>query len=93
MQLSLQAVVFNAIFQRELTEALDVPIFTSSLLQVPFVHSIISPNKSIAVITAKKAALKEKHLRAVGITPDIKIEIFGMEDSPEWNKIFTRSGG
>jgi len=80
---------FNAVFQRELALALNVPVFTSSLLQVPFVRGIISPRKSIAVITAKKAALKERHLRAVGITDDMKIEIFGMEESPEWNKIFT----
>jgi len=80
---------FNAVFQRELAFAMDVPVFTSSLLQVPFVRGIISPRKSIAVITAKKAALKERHLRAVGITDDMKIDIFGMEESPEWNKIFT----
>lgn len=80
---------FNAVFQRELALALNVPVFTSSLLQVPLVRGIISPRKSIAVITAKKAALKERHLRAAGITDDMKIDIFGMEESPEWNKIFT----
>ncbi len=80
---------FNAIFHKELTEALDVPVFTSSLLQVPFVHGIISPSKTVAIITAKKAALREEHLHAVGITPDIKVEILGMENSYEWNKIFT----
>lgn len=79
---------FNAVFHKELIAALDVPVFTSSLLQVPFVHSLISPDKTIAVITAKKAALKEEHLRTVGITPDIKVEIYGLENSPEWNKIF-----
>src|SRR5665647_163291 len=29
---------FNAIFQKELAEALDVPVFTSALLMVPFVQ-------------------------------------------------------
>ena len=81
---------FNAIFQRELSAALPVPVFTSSLLQLPFVNSFLAPGKSTAVITAKKRALKGEHLRAVGITPEMKVEIFGMEDSPEWNKIFTR---
>ncbi|PKO57810.1 MAG: aspartate/glutamate racemase family protein, partial [Betaproteobacteria bacterium HGW-Betaproteobacteria-18] len=32
---------FNAIFQNELADALDVPVFTSSLLQVPLAQKII----------------------------------------------------
>jgi len=79
---------FNAIFQKELADALDVPVFTSSLLQVPMVHHILGRNKHIGVITAKKAALRNEHLEAVGITPEMPVEIFGMEECPEWNKIF-----
>ncbi|AER65901.1 glutamate racemase [Thermovirga lienii DSM 17291] len=79
---------FNAIFQRELTDSLDVPVFTSSLLQVPMVFHTLGRNKHIGVITAKKAALREEHLRAVGITSEMPVEIFGMEECPEWNKIF-----
>lgn len=82
---------FNAIFQKDLSSALDVPVFTSSLLQVPLVHKMLGPGRSIAVITAKKSALKVEHLRAVGITADIKLNILGMENSSEWNKIFTAS--
>ena len=80
---------FNAIFQKELASSLDVPVFTSSLLQVPLVHKMLGPDRSIAVITAKKSALKLEHLRAAGITADIRPNILGMENSPEWNKIFT----
>ncbi|HCD71805.1 aspartate/glutamate racemase family protein [Thermovirga lienii] len=79
---------FNAIFQRELADSLDVPVFTSSLLQVPMVFHTLGRNKHIGVITAKKAALREEHLRAVGITSEMPVEIFGMEECPEWNKIF-----
>ncbi|NLD05301.1 MAG: aspartate/glutamate racemase family protein [Synergistaceae bacterium] len=80
---------FNAIFQEKLASSLEVPVFTSSLLQVPLVHKMLGPDRSIAVITAKKSALKIEHLRAAGITVDIKLNILGMENSPEWNKIFT----
>lgn len=78
---------FNALFQRELARSLDVPVFTSSLLQVPLVSSLIG-GKTVAVITAKKRALKEEHLRAVAIAPSLPLEIIGMEEAPEWNKIF-----
>lgn len=80
---------FNAVFQKELASALDIPVFTSSLLQVPYLRNVLPENKSIAVITAKKTALKKEHFDAVGITNDAKIAVFGMESSPEWNKIFT----
>lgn len=79
---------FNAIFQRELADALDVPVFTSSLLQVPFVQRTLGKEREIGVLTAKKAALKEAHFRAVGITPDMPVRTFGLEECSEWNKIF-----
>lgn len=79
---------FNAIFQKKLTEALDVPVFTSSLLQVPFAHQLISHKKKVGIITAKKAALRKEHLTLAGITGSMKNEILGMETCAEWNKIF-----
>lgn len=36
---------FNAIFQKKLADALDVPVFTSSLLQVPYMQQIIGTKK------------------------------------------------
>jgi hypothetical protein len=83
---------FNAVFQKELKEALSgypVQVFTSSLLQVPMISMFLGRNEKIGVITAKKPALKEEHLRSVGITPDMNVEIFGMDERCEWNKIFT----
>lgn len=79
---------FNAIFQKELADALNVPVFTSSLLQVPFVHRTLGKGRAIAVLTAKKTALREEHFRAVGITPDMPVKTFGLDECPEWNKIF-----
>ncbi len=80
---------FNAVFQRELASALDVPVFTSSLLQVPMIHTMLGTEAGVGVITAKKAALKKEHLEAVGIHEGIPLYIFGLEDRPEWSKIFT----
>lgn len=80
---------FNAVFQKELAEALDIPVFTSSLLQVPYLRNVLPENKSIAVVTAKEAALKKEHFDAVGIAENMKVVVLGMENSPEWNKIFT----
>ncbi|MFA5622165.1 MAG: aspartate/glutamate racemase family protein [Thermovirgaceae bacterium] len=80
---------FNAIFQKELASSLDVPVFTSSLLLVPLVHAMLGPKAEIGVITAKKAALRKEHLEAVGIHEEIPLRLFGLEECPEWGKIFT----
>jgi hypothetical protein len=78
---------FNAIFQKELASSLEVPVFTSSLLQVPLVHAMLGPKAEIGVITAKKAALKKEHLEAVGIHEEVPLRVFGLEKCPEWGKI------
>ena len=80
---------FNAVFQRELASELDVPVFTSSLLQVPFVQQVVGERGEVAVITAHKAALKPGHLEAVGITKTEGLHVFGLEECPEWGKMFT----
>lgn len=80
---------FNAIFQQQLADALDVPVFTSSLLQVPLVHAMLGQGKEIGVITAKKAALHRDHRKAVGISESVPVRILGLEECPEWGKIFT----
>jgi len=80
---------FNAIFQEELADAVDVPVFTSSLLQVPFVQKMIGFRGEVAVITAKAAALKPEHLAAAGITRTDNVHVHGLEKCTQWSKIFT----
>lgn len=82
---------FNAIFQEEMAAALDVPVFLSSLLQVPFVQAIVGKNKAVGVVTAKKDSLTKEHLRQCGIGEDVNTVIIGLEHNPEWNKLFDGS--
>ena len=82
---------FNAIFQEEMAAALDVPVFLSSLLQVPFVQTIVGKNKAVGVVTAKKDSLTKEHLRQCGIGDDVNTVVIGLEHNPEWNKLFDGS--
>lgn len=79
---------FNAVFQRELAAAAGVPVFTSSLLQVPFVRQINGPKSEICIITANAAALSPTHLTSVGIASQDSLHILGIEQCPEWNRMF-----
>ena len=79
---------FNAIFQEALANAVDIPVFPSSLLQVPFAQALVGRDRAVGVITASASSLSEKHLRACGITDEMHPIVMGLENAPEWSKIF-----
>ncbi len=75
---------FMALFQRQIREAVNIPVFMSSLLQIPFVHQIITPGKKVAVITANSKSMTQEHFLNVGVTPEIPLVVAGMEACPEF---------
>lgn len=79
---------FNAILQQELASVLDVPVFTSSLLQIPFVRMMLGPEKEIAVITASGSSLTRRHFECAGVHDVRGLQVLGLEDNAQWNKIF-----
>ncbi len=80
---------FNAIFQAELASALSIPVFTSSLLQVPMVQRMIGPQAEVCIVTANAGALRPEHLSAVGITRTTGLRVVGLEPCTEWRRMFT----
>ncbi|MEP6972031.1 MAG: aspartate/glutamate racemase family protein [Betaproteobacteria bacterium] len=79
---------FNAIFQEELASAVGLPVFTSSLLQVPMVQRMLGPNSEVCVVTANAGALRGEHLRAAGIERTDGLHIVGLEQCSEWRRMF-----
>ncbi|MBC2705278.1 aspartate/glutamate racemase family protein [Desulfobacula sp.] len=73
---------FMALFQQEVAQSLDIPVFLSSLLQIPFIHQITG--KKVGIITANATCLQPKHFTSTGINDDIPIVIAGMENQPEF---------
>lgn len=71
---------YFAFFQRDVSAAVDIPVFMSSLLQVPFIRQVISPKKKVGIVCAQKQFLSEQHLINVGIDPQSGIEIAGAQD-------------
>jgi len=69
---------FSAVFHRELADAVDVPVFSSSLMQLGLVQSMLRTGQKVGVITADAESLTEAHFRGVGMQ-DVPKEIIGME--------------
>ena len=76
---------YLAMFQAELAAAVDVPVFTSSLMQVPFVHAMLKPNQKVGIITIDAQALSRKHLEAAGAA-SVPHVIAGTEDEQEFSR-------
>ena len=57
---------FLVLFQRELSEALPVPVWTSSLLLLPELQAALPPGRRVGVITIDADSLGRAHLHAAG---------------------------
>lgn len=71
---------YFAYFQKDVAGYVDVPVFMSSLLQVPFIQQLIGPKKSVGIVCAQKRFLQEEHLENVGIDLNSNYVIAGAED-------------
>jgi Asp/Glu/hydantoin racemase len=60
---------FLSLFQAELTAACEVPVATSSLMQVPLVERLLPPGKRVGIITISADSLSPDHLAAAGVDP------------------------
>lgn len=79
-------------FQREIAAQVQVPVFTSSLLQVPLAQQIVGPQKLVGILVAESYYLTDQHLEAVGIEIGTNYVISGAMDDgkcPEFNHLWT----
>ena len=78
---------FMARFQNQIAAELHIPVFLSSLLQLPLVRLMHGEKASIGVLTASRQALTPAHF-ANCATPMESVHIRGMEGNPEfWETI------
>ena len=82
---------FMALFQREVSDAVDVPVFLSSLLQIPFIYQI--KKQKIGIITADSKSLTPEHFISVGVNKEIPLLIGGMEDQKEFREAILEEKG
>jgi hypothetical protein len=71
---------YLALFQRELQAAVGATMLSSSLLQVPWVASLLPAGQTVGILTMEARSLTPDHLSAVGVTPDMGVAVVGMEE-------------
>ena len=71
---------YFAYFQQEIAANVDVPVFMSSLLQVPWAQQLVGPDLVVGLFASGRKYIRQKHLDAVGIQPDSNYVMRGIED-------------
>ena len=56
-------------YQKDIADAVNIPVFTSSLLQLPFIQPTISSKKKAVILTPLKERMTEEYLSNFGIQP------------------------
>jgi hypothetical protein len=79
-------------YQKEAAAALDVPVFLSSLMQVPLIIQSLKPDQKVGILCAVKDSLTPKMLESCGITDQSRIAIAGAQDIPEFQNILQYEG-
>lgn len=64
-------------FQKRLAAETDLPVFISSMLQVPWAQQIIRPDQTVGLLVSHTDAVTPAHLAAVGIQPDSNFVLRG----------------
>lgn len=82
---------FMALFQQQVAAELDIPVLLSSLLQIPFIHTITG--RPVGILTADASALTPRHFEGVGVSADIPVRVMGLEDCEEFSSAILREKG
>lgn len=80
---------FLSLFQRELAAAVNVPVATSSLMQVPWVQATLPPGKRVGVVTVSAATLTPAHLEAASVPLDTPVA--GTENGREFFRVLIKA--
>jgi Asp/Glu/hydantoin racemase len=80
---------FLSLFQQELSAAVNVPVATSALMQVPWVQATLPPGKRVGIVTVSKATLTPRHLEAANVPLDTPIA--GTENGQEFFRVLIKA--
>jgi len=79
-------------YHRQVADALDIPVALSSLVQVPWVRSLLRPRQKIGVLTADQSSISERMLKSCGIDDPGLLVVKDLRHAPEFSAILEYRG-
>lgn len=86
---------YMAVYQRIVQEAVEIPVFLSSLFQLPVVLSMLRPDRKVAVVVADDTSVRPILFDSAGI-PDAQRErlvVCGAQRTPHFDEVMMRESG
>src|SRR5216683_7958403 len=80
---------FLSLFQKEIAAAVNVPVATSSLMQVPWVQATLPPGKRVGLVTVSGSTLTPAHLQGAGVPLDTPM--VGTENGREFFRVLIKA--
>lgn len=80
---------FLSIFQAEISNAVGVPVATSSMMQVPWVQALLPSGQRPGIVTISSATMTDAHLGAINVPRDTPIE--GADEESEFFRVIVRA--
>jgi aspartate/glutamate racemase len=84
---------FMAACQRDVAAAVDVPVFLSSLIQLPLLAELIGRDKKVGVLAANSEAVTPELLHAVGFAAPDRLAISGLQAYEHFNEVILQETG
>ena len=76
---------FLSLFQNDLARELEVPVASSSLMQIPLLQKMLPPDQKVGILTISSKTLDPDHLALAGVSEDIPIG--GTEEGQEFSRV------
>lgn len=80
-------------YQDQVAASVNVPVFLSSLMQVPMVTRMLGPNRKLGIMVANGASVNDSLLDKVGITDRSHVYFQGLEHQPNFRKSILEESG
>ena len=81
------------VHQEKLARALPIPVFLSSLLQLPLMGQLFGPDCRIGILASSQHSLTPEHLRMAGASAGLRTVIGSMEGKSAFNAAVVEESG
>jgi len=84
---------YMAVYQDVVREAVDIPVFMSSLVQAPMLLNMIGPRRRLGTLVANAGGITELVLRGAGVSEVDRLAIKGLDDRPHFHDAIIKEVG
>ncbi|QQK77747.1 aspartate/glutamate racemase family protein [Salicibibacter cibarius] len=79
-------------FQDKVADAVNIPVYLSSVVQIPWIKIGLKSSQKIGVLTAYEAGMKESLFKSCGVYDSSSYVIADLSNSPEFSAIIESRG-